>query len=97
MQAFAAVAKLKASLDGVVKVTAYEDLQRQTLQEAGSDVADLKLFPAGELICDETCPGRNQRLKGGLYRGQNLTSTNQEPPACLAPNSIWQVRAGSQS
>lgn len=48
-------------------------------------------------FCDETCPGRNQRLKGGLYRGQNLTSTNQEPPACLAPNSIWQVRAGSQS
>ena len=50
VQAFAAVAKLKAALDGVVKVTAYEDLQRQTLQEAGSDVADLKIFPAGELM-----------------------------------------------
>ena len=50
VQAFAAVAKLQASLDGVVKVTAYEDLQRQTLQEAGSGVADLKLFPAGELM-----------------------------------------------
>ena len=48
VQAFAAVAEAKQSIDGVVKVSAYEELDSQLTPGQGKDAkVDLMIFPAG--------------------------------------------------
>lgn len=52
VQAFTAVAEVKQSIDGIVKVSAYEELDSQPRSGRGSGArVDMMIFPAGLLLC----------------------------------------------